>query len=229
MTTHLVLIPSYNPGRQLQQTVQDATAQWSPVWVVSDGSTDGSDNCVETSGARLLRLPHNHGKGAAVQHALGVADAAGFTHALIMDADGQHPAASIKPFMRASMARPDAMILGVPEFGPDAPAVRRAGRRVCNLLTSCVARATPIADSLFGFRVYPIAPLLAAMRATPWMRGFEFDPEAAIRLARAGVPAINLPAPVRYFDRAAGGVSHFRYGRDNLRIAWMFLRLVAGR
>ncbi len=229
MATHLVLIPSYDPGRQLRVTLRGALAQWHPVWVVSDGSTDGADACAEPLGARLLRRPLNGGKGAAVLHGLTHATGAGFTHALVMDADGQHPADRIPAFMAASRARPDAMILGHPRFGPDAPAARVAGRRLANLCTRRLTRGAIDADCLFGFRVYPIRPLLEVMRASPGMRGFDFDPEAAIRLAWRGVPAISLPAPVRYPAAADGGVSHFRYGRDNIRLARMFARLLKSR
>ena len=227
--THLVLIPSYNPGPNLHPTVTAALARWRPVWVVSDGSTDGSDDAVQPAGARLIRRTANGGKGAAVLDGLHEAAAAGFTHALVMDADGQHPADRIPAFMAASQARPDAMVLGVPVFGPDAPTIRVLGRRLSNLGARLAAPGAGIADALFGFRVYPVAPLRAAMGGTPGMRGYDFDPEAAIRLARRGVPALSLPAPVRYVPRAAGGVSHFRYGRDNLRLARMFTRLLLHR
>ncbi len=222
-----MLIPSFDPGPRLRRTVAEARAAWPHVWVVSDGSTDGSETGIEAPGIHLLRRPRNGGKGAAVLDGLQAAQHAGFTHALVMDADGQHPAELIPAFMAASLASPDAMVLGRPVFGPDAPAVRVAGRRVSNLMTRLAVGPGLIADSLFGFRVYPIPPLLSAMRKTRWMRGFDFDPEAAIRLARMAVPALNLDAPVRYPTPAQGGVSHFRYGRDNLLLAWMFLRLLS--
>ena len=125
--------------------------------------------------------------------------------------------------MAASRADPSAMILGQPVFGPDAPGLRRAGHGIANLCTRLLAPG--VGDSLFGFRLYPIAPLRREMHRTRWMRGFDFDPEAAIRLARAGIPAIRLPAPVRYLTPAQGGVSHFHYLKDNLRLAAMYARL----
>ena len=66
------------------------------------------------------------------------------------------------------------------------------------------------------------------MQRTRWMRRFDFDPEAVVRLSWAGVPAVNLPAPVRYFSRADGGVSHFNYWRDNVLLTAMYLRLAPG-
>ncbi|MBB5694936.1 glycosyltransferase family 2 protein [Muricoccus pecuniae] len=234
--THLVVIPSYNTGPRLAETVAAARAAWPAVWVVVDGSTDGSAaplREVADPGFRLIERPVNGGKGAALRDALEAAAAAGFTHALAMDADGQHPADRIPDFMAASAARPEAMVLGTPVFGPEAPLLRVRGRRVSNWWTGletlwCTRGGEPIRDSLYGFRVYPIAPLLAVMRRNPWMRRYDFDAEAAVRLAWRGVPALNIPAAVRYLTPAEGGISHFRYGRDNLLLTGMHTRLMLG-
>ncbi len=224
-----MVIPSYNSGARLLDTVLAALAEWPVVWVVLDGSTDGSGESLgQRSGLRLLRRTRNGGKGAAVLDALRPAETAGFTHALVMDADGQHPAGHIRRFMQASQARPDAMVLGVPQFGPDAPSLRVRGRRLSNWWAQLETGWAGIGDSLFGFRVYPIGKLLPIMERSASMRRFDFDPEAVVRLSWAGVPAVNLPAPVRYFRPEDGGVSHFRYGRDNLLLTAMHARLVVG-
>lgn len=230
---HLVLIPSYNSGPLVLRTVREALRCWTPVWVVVDGSTDGTEVALQrlaeaAAGLRVIVLPRNAGKGSAVQHGLEAAASEGFTHALVMDADGQHPATSIVAFMAASRSRPAAMILGRPVFAATAPQLRVQGRRISNWLVNLETRGAGVGDALFGFRVYPIAPLLAAMRGTRWMRRFDFDPEAAVRLSWQGVPAVNLPAPVRYLSRAEGSVSHFRYLRDNLLLTGMHTRLVLG-
>ena len=107
-------------------------------------------------------------------------------------------------------------MLGRPVFGPEAPQLRVRGRRISNWWANLETLGAGIGDSLFGFRVYPIAPLLRVMRRGGWMRRFDFDPEAAVRLAWAGLPLVNIPAPVRYLQAEDGGVSHFRYGRDNV-------------
>ena len=232
-TTHLVLIPSYNTGPILAETVREARERWNPVWVVLDGSTDGSRERLASlaaadPGLRVLELAPNAGKGAAVLHGLRTAAGAGFTHMLTMDADGQHPAASIPEFMAASQAAPDALILGVPVFDASAPALRVRGRRISNWWANLETLWTGIGDSLFGFRVYPIAPLERAMSHTPFMRRFDFDPEAAVKLVWAGVRPVNLPAPVRYLKAEEGGVSHFNYLRDNALLTWMHVRLMLG-
>jgi hypothetical protein len=144
-----------------------------------------------------------------------------------MDSDGQHPGSCIGAFMAASMAEPAAMILGAPVFDASAPALRVKGRRISNWWTN-LETLGGIQDSLFGFRVYPVAPLLTLMRASRWMRRFDFDVEAVVRLSWAGVPARNLPAPVKYFTPAEGGVSHFNYVRDNALLTSMHTRLFFG-
>ena len=230
-STHLVLIPSYNPGEKVDETVRGARAQWNPVWVVVDGSTDGSAERLTAMahsdpGLRVIVLPQNRGKGAAVLAGLDEAAAQGFTHALTMDSDGQHPAELIGAFMAASRLRPDCMVLGRPRFDQSAPRVRVLGRKLSNLCANIETLWAGIGDSLFGFRVYPIAPLRSLMSGRRGMRGFDFDPEAAVRLCWRGVRPINVEAPVRYFKREEGGVSHFRYGRTNVLLVWMYLRLL---
>ena len=229
--SHLLLIPSYNTGPKVYDTVREARAHWNPVWVVTDGSTDATpaglrEMAASDPGLKLIELPANAGKGAAVLHGLQAARAQGFTHALTMDSDGQHPAELIPAFMQASIARPETMVLGRPVFDASAPLLRVRGRRVSNWWTNLETLGAGVADSLYGFRVYPVAALLAVMTRQPWMRRFDFDTEAVVRMAWRGVKPINIDAPVKYLSAAEGGVSHFRYGRDNLLLTWMHIRLM---
>jgi glycosyltransferase involved in cell wall biosynthesis len=231
--THLVMIPSYNPGRLGLETVRAARAHWAPVWVIVDGSTDGSAEVLQDLASRdaelrVLIRPRNGGKGAALLDGLLAAQRAGFTHALAMDSDGQHPADRIGAFMAASAAEPGAMILGAPVFDASAPRIRLRGRRIANWWTNLETLWSGVPDTLFGFRVYPIAPLVAVMQRTRWMRRFDFDAEAVVRLSWRGVPARSLPAPCRYFTAREGGVSHFHYWRDNVLLTWMYTRLFLG-
>lgn len=231
--THVVLIPSYNPGLKVLDTVRQARRHWNPVWVVVDGSTDGSTEALEAlarddDGLRVLKLPENRGKGAAVLFGLEQAARQGYSHALCMDSDGQHPAELIPDFMRCSKQHPDAMVLGLPVFDASAPSLRVKGRRISNWWANLETLWMGIGDSLFGFRVYPVEALRQVMHKQRWMRRFDFDPEAAVRLCWHGVRPINLPAPVRYFRADEGGVSHFNYWRDNRLLTWMHIRLMFG-
>jgi glycosyltransferase involved in cell wall biosynthesis len=230
----LILIPSYNTGPALlRRTVEQALAQCADVWVVLDGSTDGSAETLahlQQSQPRLqvLALAQNQGKGAAVLNGAQKAYAAGFTHVLTMDADGQHPAEHIATFLKKAQLQPAAVMLGVPQFGADAPNLRVQGRKLSNGLVRLQTLGWCGGDSLFGMRMYPLETLLRGFAGTRFARRFDFDAEIAVRIAWLGVPMQNVPTPVRYLTQEDGGVSQFRYGRDNALLTWMHARLLIG-
>jgi hypothetical protein len=116
----------------------------------------------------------------------------------------------------------------VPVFDASAPALRVRGRKVSNWWANLETLWMGIGDSLYGFRVYPIAPLQSVMLGQRWMRRFDFDPEAVVRLCWSGVRPVNLPAPVKYLRADEGGISHFNYWRDNRLLTWMHIRLMFG-
>jgi hypothetical protein len=228
---HIVLIPSYNTGARLFETIASVRRPGWPVIVVIDGSTDGTGEALirMTEGDPALFacvLPRNQGKGEAVLQGLRLARRKGFTHALTMDADGQHSTAHVGEMIAVSLAHPAAMVLGFPVFDESAPRIRIFGHKIANFCTGLVTPGGGIGDSLFGFRVYPIVPLLEIFDRTSGMRRFDFDSEAVIRLCWRGVQPINVATPVRYFHRDEGGVSHFKYIRDNLLLAAMYIRLL---
>lgn len=231
LPTHVVILPTYNSGPRLLDVVTEVLRHWQRVIVVVDGSTDGSDVPVRALAARepaltVLSLATNSGKGAAVLAGARAAADRGLTHALVMDADGQHPAASIGEFMRISVRETDALVLGRPIFPANVPPARLHGRKLSVGMVRFEIAGAGIDDPLFGFRVYPLAPLLDVLETRRTARRYDFDTEAAVRLVWAGVRPLNVPAPVRYFDRAEGGISHFHYVRDNVRLFWMHTRLV---
>ena len=228
--THLVLIPSYNTRRQALRNGRGGAAALAPGLGRHRRQhrrqrRARSKDAAPEAGLRVLTRGENGGKGAAVLDGLRAAEAAGFTHVLVMDADGQHPAASIGQFHGVVAARPEAMILGVPVFDATAPRIRVIGRRVSNSLAR-IETLGAIGDSLFGFRIYPIAPLRRIMEDSRFMRRFDFDVEAAVRLCwqrRAGDQRAGGGTVFR--AKAEGGVSHFRYARDNLLLARMHAAL----
>lgn len=229
--SHIVVLPSYNTGPRLAGVITEVLRCWQPVLLVVDGSTDGSERPLSDLAERdpalsVVVLPQNSGKGAAVLAGLAVARDRGFSHALVMDADGQHLAADIARFMDCSLRNPDAMILGRPVFGPDVPLARLYGRKLSVGAVRIETLGPAIADPLYGFRVYPVQPLLDVLGPRRGGRRYDFDTEAAVRLFWAGVNPINLPSPVRYFTGAEGGVSHFHYLRDNLTLVLMHIRLI---
>jgi len=216
-----VLIPSYNSGPLLEKTVTGVLEHWPEVIVILDGSDDGSGDFLaaparELAGLHVVRRRTNGGKGAAVLSGLELAEQLGMTHAAVFDADGQHDAGDLPRFMEASRNHPEAMILGLPLFGPDAPSVRLRGRKIGNWWTNLSTLWGGIGDSLFGFRIYPLARSLRILRGIGDGKGFDFDTQLAIRLYWEGVPPLNIPTRVRYLTRESGGVTHFRYLRDNI-------------
>jgi glycosyltransferase involved in cell wall biosynthesis len=238
--THLVLMPSFNPGPRVLETVRQALKHWAPVWVIVDGSTDGTAEQLEALAAqvarenrsdeserlRVLVLPRNMGKGSAVLYGAAHALREGYRHGLTMDCDGQHPAASLPLMMRASQANPGCLVLGEPVFDASAPNLRVQGRKISNFWANLETLWGGIHDSLFGFRVYPLEPLTRLMARMPFARRFDFDPEMAVRLFWQGCPAVNVPVPCLYISKADGGVSQFRYFRDNVLLTGMHLRLM---
>jgi glycosyltransferase involved in cell wall biosynthesis len=234
MKTHAVVIPTYNTGPDvLLRTVRDVLAVWTPVWVIIDGSDDGSAEALEglaasAPGLRVLRHDRNRGKGAAVLTAALAARQEGITHILTMDADGQHSVQHLRELMNCSLASPGCLILGEPVFDESAPAIRLHGRKICNWWTNLETLWGGIHDSLFGLRVYPVDDLIRVMHSTRFARRFDFDVEAAVRLLWRGVRPINVPTPVRYLSAEEGGVTQFRYLRDNTLLTWMHFRLLMG-
>jgi glycosyltransferase involved in cell wall biosynthesis len=227
---HCIILPSYNSGSALARTIQAIIPSGVPVWVIIDASTDGSQHALGPmeDSVRVILLSTNGGKGSAVLVGMRAALAAGYTHAVVMDADGQHDVNSLLPFIRISMENADAMVLGVPVFGPDAPPERVNGRRIGNCFANIETHWLGVRDSLFGFRIYPIKQSLRILESIRTARRFDFDTELAVRLVWAGVRPINIETPVFYPHTNDGGVTHFRYLRDNLLLIWTHARLICG-
>ncbi len=228
----IVIIPSYNTGAALlERTVRSALDEGIPVKVVVDGSSDGSDRILDpltqsNTNLSILKKPGNTGKGDALLQAATEAIAEGFTHGLMMDSDGQHPSDMILPMLEQSKANPESIIMGQPVFGKEAPWARVAGRKLTTFWTNIETLWCGLGDTLFGMRVYPLAPFIRAFEQTSFARGFEFDPEIAVRMTWSGCQPIQVKVPVRYLDTDEGGVSHFHYLRDNMKLTLLHFRLV---
>ena len=224
-----VVIPSYNSGPLLERTVKEVLAVWRPVIVVNDGSTDGStDNLVRLAqtepGLHVLAQSRNTGKGAAVFAAFNYAVDRGLTHAAVVDADGQHDAAEIPKFMDLAESHPLALVMGNPQFGNDAPLSHVLGHRIANFFARIETLRPGLGDSLFGFRVYPMLAAIKSLRRIRGGRRFDFDTQAAVRMAWLGVPTVGVTASVRYPSKER--IRHFRYLRDNLLLIRVHLGLM---
>lgn len=221
-----VLIPTYdNPGT-IRRVVEAVRAHLPEVVVVDDGSgAEGRAACEALAAdelAHVFHRPVNGGKGAAVKTGFAQAFALGYTHALQVDADGQHALEDVPRFLAVARENPDALILGAPRFDASAPTARQIGRRITIFWVNLETGGPVIEDPMCGFRVYPLAAVDEVEAPADMM---DFDPEIAVRLVWHGVPVINLPTRVRYVAEAEGGVSHFRLFKDNFLISWMHTRL----
>lgn len=220
------IIPCYNHGATIQRVATAAREHLADVFVVNDGSdasTTQAIEALETQGIHVVHRGQNGGKGAAVKSGLRAAHQAGFTHALQIDADGQHDLSYIAQFLEISREEPRALVLGHPRFDESAPLSRRLGRRITQFWTHVETLGRKIVDPMCGFRVYPIGAALVADARGDHM---DFDIEIAVKMVRDGVPVHNVEVPVRYLSAEEGGLSHFRMFGDNVAISVTHTRLV---
>jgi len=225
----IVLIPVYNHEKTLPLVLSQVRRLGLDCLLVDDGSTMPCAAVVERlarqEGVMSMRLANNRGKGAAVTLGLLAAFARGYSHALQIDADGQHDLSVIESFLNASRQQPEALIGGEPIYGQDAPKSRLYGRWIMRLWVWINSLSRQIPDAMCGFRVYPLVSV-AKLLEQEWLgERMEFDPEILIRLSWRGVPMRWLPLKVNY---PQGGVSHFRLWRDNALISLMHARLFFG-
>jgi glycosyltransferase involved in cell wall biosynthesis len=226
-----VMIPVYDHPHAIGAVVAAVLVHDIDCILVDDGSAAACarvlDALVTATPQRLVlvRHPHNRGKGAAVMTGFAHAAVAGYTHLLQVDADGQHCIADIPKFLAAAAAQPHAVIAGCPVYDQSVPALRLYARYLTHVWVWINTLSLAIRDSMCGFRVYPVAPVLALAARTHIGTRMNFDTEILVRLYWSGLEVINLPTRVTY---PADGVSHFRKWQDNALISWMHTTLFFG-
>lgn len=225
-----LLIPIYNHKDTIAATVSALTVYGLPIFVVDDGSDQTTrqallDLAGVTPLMRLDRLATNRGKGAAVMHGLRLARKAGHTHALQIDADGQHDLGDVPRFLAAGKAHPEAVVCGQPVYDASVPRSRLYGRYVTHVWVWIETLSLRIKDSMCGYRIYPLAATLAVIDHRRIAERMAFDIEIVVRLAWMGLKVVNIPTRVVYPEN---GLSHFDVVRDNLRISRMHAKLFFG-
>jgi len=229
--TPCIIIPVYNHEHAIAHVIANIKGYGIPCLLVNDGSSAACSAVLEACAKQeadwltLLNRTENGGKGAAVIDGFNEALRLGYTHALQIDADGQHNTDDIPRFLEAGRLHPKAMILGQPVFDETAPKNRLYGRRFTNLWIAINTWSLAIADGMCGFRLYPLSALERLTSTTQIGRGMDFDIDIVVRLYWQGVKAINMPTAVRY---PLDGVSHFRLWQDNVRISRLHARLFFG-
>jgi glycosyltransferase involved in cell wall biosynthesis len=222
-----VLIPTYDNPATLRPVVEGVRRHLEDVVLVDDGSGEAGRMAAQAiardSLAHLVRRENNGGKGAAVKTGFAAAQRLGFSHALQIDADGQHDLDDMPLFLERARRHPEALILGRPLFDASQPRGRAFARKISIFWVNVETGGRIIDDPQCGFRVYPLAAAIAAGAGGDHM---EFDQELPVRMVWGGTPVLNLPTRVRYLPPSEGGISHFDLWRDNVRISWLHTRLV---
>jgi len=222
-----VLIPTYNHTAALEGIVAFLCRQGLPVIVIDDGNELGAARsiaaiCAAHEGVELLRRDVNGGKGAAVLDGIARAEARGFTHALQIDADGQHDLARVTDLLALARAHPHALVTGEPVYDETVPRSRRIARWITHVWVAVNTLSFRIVDSMCGFRIYPVAETLAVVRAAHVAKRMAFDTEILVRLVWRGAEVVTLPVAVTY---PAGNHSNFAMWDDNLRLSGMHAKL----
>lgn len=225
-----VLIPVYNHEHAVGAVVQAVLATGLPCILVDDGSTSACARVLDrlasvSAQVTLVRHETNRGKGDAVISGIRHAAQAGYSHVLQIDADGQHCAADIPRFIEQAAARPDALVVGYPQYDESVPAIRLYGRYLTHVWVWINTLSLQIKDSMCGFRVYPVAPVLSLTDRRKLGARMDFDTEVLVRLVWDGVAVVNVGTRVGY---PTDGVSHFRMWLDNVLISRMHATLFVG-
>ena len=229
--SYCIVIPNYNHTVVIDKLLGSLAEFQLPVIMINDGSDADSSAFMQALAERysyvtLVSHPHNQGKGAAVQTGLKQADSMGFTHAIQVDADGQHDITDINKLVALSQAQPNQLISGRPIYNESVPKHRYYARYLTHVWVWIETLSFDIKDTMCGFRVYPLAETLGLLEKHGTLGQYmAFDTEVMVRLYWDGVETTFLATKVNYPEH---GVSHFRLWEDNVAISWMHTRLVFG-
>ncbi len=227
----LVVIPVFDHEHAIAAMVEGVLKAGVPCLLVDDGSGEPCAreldrlSTLHAPRVGLLRLPVNQGKGGAVLAGFREAGRQGYSHVLQIDADGQHDPADIPRFLADAQAHPAEVICGVPLYDASVPKGRLYGRYLTHVWVWINTLSFAIRDSMCGFRVYPLPPVLRLIDEETIGRRMDFDVEVLVRLFWRNIAVRNLPTRVTY---PLDGVSHFDVWRDNVRISRMHTRLFFG-
>ncbi|RYZ93025.1 MAG: glycosyltransferase family 2 protein, partial [Moraxellaceae bacterium] len=220
----------YNHERQFTAFLPQLVATGLPCVIVDDGSSEQSlallkDALAHYTNIHFFSQHRNRGKGAAVKAGFVHARALGFTHAIQIDADGQHEVADLEKFLTVSRAQPDAIICGKPVFDESAPKVRVYGRKVTDFVVAFETLSLKIKDGLCGYRVYPLAAMENIVDRFFIGSRMDFDTDLLVKAVWLDIPLVFVNTQVIYPEQS---VSHFNYLRDNLLLIRLHTRLIFG-
>jgi glycosyltransferase involved in cell wall biosynthesis len=226
-----IIVPHYDHVEQFRDFLPSLESLGLPLLLVDDASPEpASDELADllqlsSPHTQLIRHTRNRGKGAAVMTGISAALESGFTHALQIDADGQHDVSDVADFLAAAAAQPNSIVCGQPVFDESVSRLRYYARHITLFFTHLETLSFEIQDAMCGFRLYPLLEAQKILGQSRLGNRMAFDSEILVRAVWAGIPLQFIPIQVSYPE---GGKSHFRYWRDNLEISWMHTRLLIG-
>ena len=226
-----ILIPVYNHENAISQIVEQALVYGYPILLVDDGSNEACRDVLLALSEKfadrveLLRLEKNSGKGAAVRAGFSYLLEAGFSHALQVDADGQHELTDLPLFIDQGKNNQTTLITGYPKFDDSVPKARYYSRYLTHIWVWINTLSFSIKDTMCGYRLYPLAPVCELLSRQSCGDRMSFDTEVLVRWYWQGGQLINIPTKVKY---PLDGVSHFDVWIDNVNISRMHARLFFG-
>ncbi|RIY31648.1 glycosyl transferase [Psittacicella hinzii] len=224
----IIIIPHYNHFKTISSVVEQLSAYSLPILIVDDGSDTSKHDLLRSLESEKVQVHFcsaNKGKGAAVKVGFTLAHAQGYSHAIQVDADGQHRLDDIPKFLEASANTPQALICGQPVYSDDAPKARLYGRKITNFWNMVNTWSLDLRDGMCGFRLYPLQPMVELINNQSIGDRMDFDTEILVRSHWQQIPLVWLPTPVTY---QSNEVSHFRGFKDNWLISKMHARLFFG-
>lgn len=224
------LIPCYNHGKTVPAVVNSLMAFGYPILIVDDGSQADTkqilaDVLADHNNVTLITFAENQGKGTAVIAGIEAAYQQSFSHAIQIDADGQHDLEALPKLIQESQTHPAALISGQPIYDESVPKSRLYGRYVTHVWVWIETLSFAIKDSMCGFRSYPIGPTISVLERAVLGRRMDFDTEIMVRMYWNETDVRFINTHVIYPE---DGISHFDALWDNVKISWMHTKLFFG-
>lgn len=228
--SYCIIIPNYNHTINLEALIEKLAVFKLPVIMVNDGSNAQAsqlfnDIAEQFTYLTLIKHHENQGKGGAVQTGLKAAKELGYTHALQVDADGQHDLNDVEKLLTESKCYPESLISGKPIYDESVPKHRYYARNITHFWVWIETLSFSIKDTMCGYRIYPLASTVNLIETQCLGMRMDFDIEVMVKLYWQKVDIRFLPTAVEYPEH---GISHFRAFEDNVLISWMHTRLFFG-
>lgn len=216
-----IIIPVYNHQQAITQMTDALRQVGLSCFLINDGSSEECSIILKEIATKenwiiLFERAENGGKGAAVMDGLNLAIKKGFSHAIQIDADGQHCLKDINKFQQASQQQPNKLILGMPKYDEDVPKKRLYGRQLTNVWIWINTLSFAIKDGMCGFRCYPLSAVDKVLQSADLGQRMDFDIEIVVRLYWQGIDVVNIETQINY---PIDGISHFNMFKDNVMIS----------